>query len=204
MGLEAACTAEYLGQTSAGKAHLEPAELLFRGEFQLKIPVKEVERVEAVRGRLHVHWAGGQAALELGAAAETWMLKIRYPKGRLDKLGVKAGMKVAALGIDDEDFFAELAGRDVKIAKNKPGKDAAIIFYGVADHAALERLTALRQSLDTKGAIWTIYRKGQKDLTQAHVMAAGKAAGLVDVKVVSFSETHSSLKWVIPVSERKP
>ena len=31
-------------------------------------------------------------------------------------------------------------------------------------------------------------------------MAAGKAAGLVDVKVVGFSPTHTAEKFVIPVA----
>jgi hypothetical protein len=39
-------------------------------------------------------------------------------------------------------------------------------------------------------------------LTEAEVMAAGKEAGLVDVKVVSFSPTHTAEKFVIPVSAR--
>jgi hypothetical protein len=33
-------------------------------------------------------------------------------------------------------------------------------------------------------------------------MAAGKAAGLVDVKVVRFSETHTAEKFVRPVATR--
>jgi len=39
-------------------------------------------------------------------------------------------------------------------------------------------------------------------ITQSHVMAAGKAVGLVDTKTVSFSVTHTALKWVIPVARR--
>ena len=34
-------------------------------------------------------------------------------------------------------------------------------------------------------------------------MAAGKAAGLVDVKVVAFSATHTAEKFVIPVAKRR-
>ena len=37
---------------------------------------------------------------------------------------------------------------------------------------------------------------------QADVLNAGKAAGLVDVKVVRFSETHTAEKLVIPVARR--
>jgi hypothetical protein len=33
-------------------------------------------------------------------------------------------------------------------------------------------------------------------------MTAGKAAGLVDVKVVRFSETHTAEKFVIPLKAR--
>ena len=33
-------------------------------------------------------------------------------------------------------------------------------------------------------------------------MKAGKAAGLVDVKVVRLSDTHTAEKYVIPVSKR--
>jgi hypothetical protein len=34
------------------------------------------------------------------------------------------------------------------------------------------------------------------------VMRAGQAAGLVDVKVVSFSATHTAEKFVIPLRAR--
>ena len=47
-----------------------------------------------------------------------------------------------------------------------------------------------------------VYPKGQKHICEADVMAAGKAAKLVDIKVVGFSETHSALKMVIPVARR--
>jgi hypothetical protein len=34
-------------------------------------------------------------------------------------------------------------------------------------------------------------------------MKAGKTAGLVDVKVVRFSDTHTAEKYVIPVKDRR-
>ena len=39
-------------------------------------------------------------------------------------------------------------------------------------------------------------------VTEAESMTAGKAAGLVDVKVVKFSETHTAEKMVIRVARR--
>jgi hypothetical protein len=50
--------------------------------------------------------------------------------------------------------------------------------------------------------LWVIRPKGRKEISEQSVMAAGKAAGLVDVKVVSFSPTHTAEKFVIPVKNR--
>ena len=50
--------------------------------------------------------------------------------------------------------------------------------------------------------LWVVYPKGRKDITQAQVMAAGLAAGLVDNKVCSFSETHTALRFVIRLKDR--
>jgi hypothetical protein len=52
------------------------------------------------------------------------------------------------------------------------------------------------------GALWTIRPKGRKEISEAAVMAAGRAAGLVDVKVVSCSPTHTAEKFVIPLRKR--
>ena len=40
------------------------------------------------------------------------------------------------------------------------------------------------------------------EIAESAVMAAGKAAGLVDVKVVRFSLTHTAEKFVIPLAKR--
>jgi hypothetical protein len=47
-----------------------------------------------------------------------------------------------------------------------------------------------------------VYRKGQKSITETDVRSAGLQAGLVDIKVVSFSATHTALKFVVPKSKR--
>jgi hypothetical protein len=208
MGLEASCTATWDGQTAEGTAHLETESLQFRGRageaVRFSIALAAVKNVAVVRGALEVTGPDGTAILHLGqAAAEKWYAKIRYPKSVLDKLGVKPGMRVAVLGIDDPAFLEPLAERTTDIAQTRPKKDSDLIFCLFETPASLDRLAGLRGAIKSNGAIWTVYPKGRKDITQAAVMAAGKAAGLVDVKVVGFSETHSSLKWVIPVADRK-
>jgi hypothetical protein len=44
--------------------------------------------------------------------------------------------------------------------------------------------------------------KGSDAISERDVMTAGKAAGLVDVKVVRFSDTHTAEKYVIPAGKR--
>jgi hypothetical protein len=66
----------------------------------------------------------------------------------------------------------------------------------------LDKLTALRDSITQDGAIWVVWPKGQKSLREDDVRRAAKAQGLVDVKVMSFSDTLSGLKLVIPVAQR--
>jgi hypothetical protein len=50
--------------------------------------------------------------------------------------------------------------------------------------------------------IWAITPKGKDGIAEAAVVAAGKAAGLVDVKVAAFSPTHTAAKFVIPKAQR--
>ncbi len=50
--------------------------------------------------------------------------------------------------------------------------------------------------------MWILRPKGRKEITEGDTMSAGKRAGLVDVKVVSFSDEYSAEKFVIPVAKR--
>ena len=202
MGLEAACTAQFGKKSSAGKAHLDGKALSFRGEFKLEIPLKSVKEVAAKRGELQVEFDEGLAKFVLGAQAETWALKIRYPKNLIDKLGVKPGQKVSVLHVTDASFARQLEERTPNIASGKAAKDSDWIFFGVNDVKALSRLAALRETIKKDGAIWVIWPKGQMHIKEDMVRAAALAMELVDVKVVSFSETHSGLKLVIPKAKR--
>jgi hypothetical protein len=127
----------------------------------------------------------------------------RYPRSRLEKLGVKETFVVSLIDVDDDSFHRELKGRAAKIATGrKPSAASDMIVYGVTAKPALDRLTALRGSIVPAGAIWVLWPKGRKELREDDVRNAAKAQGLVDIKVMSFSETLSALKLVIPVAER--
>ncbi len=200
MGLEADCTATHCGRKSKGRAYLETDELIFRGEFRLAIPLNRMTAVRARDGRLTVQFSGRVATFALGARAPKWAEKILHPKSLLDKLGVKPGDKVAAVGIKDADFLDKLRARTGVVGRVTTGHDA--IFVQADRRSALSRLAPLRRALAPAGGLWVVAPKGVKDITEADVLAGGRKAGLVDVKVVRFSDTHTAHKFVIPKMRR--
>lgn len=201
MGLEAYCTVRFEDQVSAGKAMLETSELLFQGDFRLKIPFADVRSFQAARGQLEVVFSEGTAIFELGRRAEQWALKIRYPSPLLDKLGVKPDSRVSVLGIADEGFWHDVTARTRDVAREARA-DADVVLFSAENKEALAGIEPLIPSIKRSGAIWVVYPKGKQHVTEGDVMAAGKEAGLVDVKIASFSATHSALKFVIPVAKR--
>lgn len=120
----------------------------------------------------------------------------------LDKLGVKPGQRVAVLGIMDADFLGELTGRVSGFSREMPRGDADLIFYRAENPADLALLKALPGAIRKDGAVWVVYPKGQKHIREMDVLTAGKAAGFTDNKVARFSETHTALRFVIPLARR--
>ena len=202
MGYEADCALTIDGRRYRGIARLEHKDLVFRGETSLTIPLRDVDEVHARSESLFVTFGAKRAALAIGAGAAKWADRIANPPSRLKKLGVKPGMRVAVVGVADHAFQRELETAGATIAAPAAiGLDA--IFYGVQTPKDLGRLQTLSGRLQPAGALWVIRGKGKDAVvSEAQSMAAGKRAGLVDVKVVSFSETHSAEKYVIPVARR--
>jgi hypothetical protein len=203
MGAEATCTVRFNGKTASGKARLESDVLQFRSPgLKLSIPFKEMKNVAARGGRLSLMGPDGAVSLDLGADAARWAGKILHPPSRLEKLGVKLDWRASILGVDDNDFVRELQDHVAYVSVGRAVKNCDAIFFGATKAAQLERLEKLKSSLKPNGAVWVVRPKGRPEITEAAVMAAGKAAGLVDVKVVSFSPTHTAEKFVIPVAAR--
>jgi hypothetical protein len=203
MGLEVVCTVRFGEQVSEGKALLETAELIFRGDFRLRIPFRDISSLNAEDGGLAVGFSNGLATFELGdKTAATWMGKIRNPRGLMEKLGVKQGQVTLVLGVEDAEFLEAIDSiADVTEGTLKP--DADLIFYEADLPEDLIWLPDLAAAIKPNGAVWVVSPKGKgAAIKDTDVMAAAKAAGLVDTKVVSFSKTHTSLKLVIPVANR--
>jgi hypothetical protein len=199
MGQEIACVAQFDGKSMHGTALLETTEILFRGEARLRIPFTSIKEVKASEGALRVKTAEGTVVFELGEKAEKWRDKILNPKSLLEKLGVKQGDRVVLHGAFDRGFRESLKKHGAKIGRKV---DAPWIFLGAEAQGELASVKKLAKDLQGTAALWVVYPKGQKAIAESDVRGAGLKAGLVDVKVASFSATHTALKFVIPRTNR--
>lgn len=203
MGAEATCTARFKRKAVTGKARLETDVLYFRGgDLRLAIPFKQMTKIAARGGRLTVVGPDGSASFDLGAAAGKWADKIQHPPSRLQKLGAKPDWRVSAIGVADDAFLKELDRAVAHLSIGRVVKESDAIFFGATAADQLARIATLKASLKSNGALWVIRPKGRPEISEGAVMAAGKAAGLVDVKVVGFSPTHTAEKFVIRVADR--
>jgi hypothetical protein len=202
MGNEASCKVRFGKQESQGKALLETSEILFRGDFRLKIPFSTIQSAKAVDGELRLQTAEGLAVFQLGATAEKWRDKILHPRSRIEKLGVKPGAKVSLLSDFDREFLDELGKLTKSVNTGKASSDSEWIFFAADSKGDLGSLSKISKSMQGATALWIVYPKGQKHITENDVLAAGRKSGLKDVKVVGFSPTHTALKFVIPLGSR--
>ncbi len=122
---------------------------------------------------------------------------------RMQKLGVKPDWRVSVVAVGDPEFVTELRGAVQHVSIGRVVAESDAIFFGASDAKELVRLATLKRSMKQNGALWVIRPKGRKEISERAVMDAGKAAGLVDVKVISFSPTHTGEKFVIPVAQRR-
>jgi hypothetical protein len=203
MGQEALCRVRLGDQASEGKALLETHELIFRGAFRLRIPCESITDLVEDGDELRVEYPDGIAVFELGSkAAAKWANAIRNPKGLMDKLGVKPGIRAVVLGVLDTAFLEGLRSKREHLSSDV-GSENDFVFYEADRPADLMRLAQLKDAIKPNGAIWVVSPKGKgARIKDTDVMAAAKAAGLVDTKVVSFSDTHTALKLVVPKNER--
>lgn len=203
MGNEATCKVRFGKRESEGKALLETSEVLFRGDFRLKIPFSNIKSAKTVDGELRLQTAEGLACFRLGAGASgKWLEKILHPKSRIEKLGVKAGAKVSLLGGFEAGFLSEVHALSKSVTKGKVAADPDHIFFAADSKEDFSALSKTAKAMSGAAALWIVYPKGLKRITENDVLAAGRKVGLKDVKVVGFSATHTALKFVIPLDKR--
>ena len=109
---------------------------------------------------------------------------------------------MAVLGVESAEFLTDLASRVPEYSRGERLRGADLIFFSAEAMEDLSRLKSLAKSIQKNGAIWVVYPKGQPHIREVDVIAAGKPAGLVDNKVCRFSNTHTALRFVIPLAKR--
>jgi hypothetical protein len=119
----------------------------------------------------------------------------------LDKLGVKPGHRVALIGRFDPDFVGQLRARGASVSR-RAVRDADQIYFAADVVADLRKIATLKKDMRKDGSFWVVRPKGVKTITEAATQQAGLAAGLVDVKVVAFSTTHTAEKFVYRRADR--
>jgi hypothetical protein len=129
-------------------------------------------------------------------------------KDVLDKLGVKPGDAVLIAGRPDADLVAR--------ARKKAGRPAArareladvVLYWPRSASEVTARLRALRKRIVETGGIWVISAKAGQERAgrpylASEVIALGLAAGLVDNKICSISESDTAMRFVIRRSDRR-
>lgn len=207
MGREIRCFAEVGDWTGDGRLLLETDALLFRGAKKLTIARGDISRVYDDNGWLVVEHGSERDRFDLGKLTPGWVNAIAHPRSRIDKLEIRPATRVALAGEFDDDFVAELRTRSPHVyAYSERGSAQAdphdVIFLRVEALADLDRLARLRERIVPSGAIWLIHPKGHAELKHEPMVAAAKRAGLIDIKRARFSETHTSLKLVVPKRDR--
>ncbi|HEV3231061.1 MAG TPA: hypothetical protein VG245_02275 [Candidatus Dormibacteraeota bacterium] len=145
-----------------------------------------------------------------------------YTGPRVLKLGVRSGMRALLIGLPTDGFADEAREMGAEVTEvgerlgatappgagegaTRPGPEGGgydLIFLGLSHRDDLPRIAATKPRLSRNGALWTLRPKGVKEITEHEVREAGLSAGLVDVKVVAFSPTHSAQKFVYRLKDR--
>jgi len=205
MGREARCACRWGDARGQVTALLETTEVIVRGEVRAHIRRTSLRDV-TVRGDTLAFVAEGKSVeLELGAkAAASWAAALSKPLPSLArKLGISPETRLyVSRKFDDEGLLAacaEGASTGASIAK----ADVAIV---LADEGA-GIASWLKSTRSTRNVppVWIVYAKGRSSpFGETAVRDAMRAAGFMDTKVASVSQTLTALRFVKRASPLLP
>jgi hypothetical protein len=147
----------------------------------------------------------GEDIIHLDGVAQSWaQSRSRAPRCRLDRLGVRAGLRVATLGRVDEGFLGELRDRlaEVVTGGSVPA-GADIIFLAASQREELGRIPGLAHFIAPGGTLWVIRPRGGREITEQDVAVSAKAAGMCLGRPIRFSPTHTADRLTPPSGRRR-
>jgi len=110
---------------------------------------------------------------------------------------------VALVNLDDPGFVKQVRERTQDVVLGKPRSKVDLVFMGADTSADLRRLNQVKSWIEPNGAVWVVRAKGGRGpLRDTDLIDAGLAAGLVDNKIASFSETHGAMRFVYRLRDR--
>jgi len=110
---------------------------------------------------------------------------------------------VALVDLDDASFVKLLRQRTSDVVEGKPRSPCDLVFVGANDKRDLARLSRVKSWIEPNGAIWVVRPKGgRSELKDTDLIDAGLAAGLVDNKIASWSDTHGAMRFVFRLRDR--
>jgi hypothetical protein len=125
----------------------------------------------------------------------------------VDKLGIKAGSRIALLGAP-RGYRRTLGALPpgVRVAAAARGRLPFIQFFTTRRRELARRFPALVRALTPDGALWVSWPKRSSgvvtDMSEDAVRAVALPAGLVDIKVCAVDEVWSGLKLVRRLKNR--
>lgn len=190
------------GQKVNCKADFASDHVTFSGGRRGEVPYSKVQVLGTARGLLKLRVDGALMEFPLGDKTDRIAAKVRKPPTLMDKLGVKQGLDVAVVGVDDRVFRNELEKSGVAAHRGEPGRPVDLLFLAVRGRDELDRVAEMVGHLRPDAGLWVVYPKGRRDLRESDVLAAGRAAGLKDVKVARVSKDSTALRFVLPLDAR--
>ncbi|HSP08390.1 MAG TPA: hypothetical protein VLU92_02195 [Candidatus Dormibacteraeota bacterium] len=107
------------------------------------------------------------------------------------------------MDVDDVSFLRQLRSRTSDIIRGRPRTPCDLVFMGATNAEDLGRLGDMKTWIEPNGAIWVVRPKGGRaPISDTDVISAGLAAGLVDNKIASFSDTHGAMRLVFRLRDR--
>ena len=78
-----------------------------------------------------------------------------------------------------------------------------IVIVRLDSSSDLPLLVDAKKRIVSNGMVWAVWPKGRKGFREDDIRHFSPTVGLVDVKVMSFSDELSGLKLVIPLARRR-
>lgn len=191
VGLESRAKAKLGGRRvlQDGTLFLEGQEIFFRPDVpegqrvkRLRIPVAETTRLEAAGPELVLEHRGETMRFAIDHP-ERWVAKIRTPKSRVDKLGIRAGTVVYIENVDDPALDDELSAM-LAVKKKAPSAEVDVILLGAEREEDLTGLESLLNATKETVQIWVLWTKAA-----AREAAAKAAKDAADAKAATAKKT---------------